>query len=54
MELALVLFVVFVALAFTYTNGFHDTANAIATSVATKVMTPTTRNGSLMGSTSKF
>jgi inorganic phosphate transporter, PiT family len=40
MELALVLLVVFVAIAFTYTNGFHDTANAIATSIATKVMTP--------------
>jgi PiT family inorganic phosphate transporter len=40
MALALVLFVVFVAIAFTYTNGFHDTANSIATSVATKVMTP--------------
>ena len=27
-------------LVFTYTNGFHDAANAIATVVATKVMTP--------------
>src|SRR6187549_442781 len=41
MELALVILVVITALAFTYTNGFHDTANAIATSIATKVMTPT-------------
>ena len=36
----LVLCVILVALAFEYVNGFHDTANAIATSVATKVMTP--------------
>jgi len=27
-------------LVFTYTNGFHDTANAIATVVSTKVLTP--------------
>ena len=25
---------------FTYINGFHDTANSIATVVATKVLTP--------------
>ena len=36
----LILTVVFIALAFEYVNGFHDTANAIATSVSTKVMTP--------------
>lgn len=36
----LVLTVVLVALLFTYTNGFHDTANAIATVVGTKVLTP--------------
>lgn len=40
MELLLVFGVLLVALIFTYTNGFHDTANAIATSVATKVLTP--------------
>jgi PiT family inorganic phosphate transporter len=28
------------ALAFDFTNGFHDTANAIATSVSTRAMTP--------------
>ncbi|PZS03739.1 MAG: anion permease [Pseudonocardiales bacterium] len=32
--------IVVVALAFDYTNGFHDAANAIATSVSTKAMTP--------------
>jgi len=36
----LVFTVIFVALVFTYTNGFHDTANAIATVVGTKVLTP--------------
>jgi PiT family inorganic phosphate transporter len=35
----LVLIVVF-ALAFDYINGFHDTANAIATVVSTRVLTP--------------
>ena len=38
--MTLVLCVVLVALIFEYINGFHDTANAIATSVSTKVMTP--------------
>jgi PiT family inorganic phosphate transporter len=32
--------IVAVALAFDYTNGFHDSANAIATSVSTKALTP--------------
>lgn len=37
----LLLFVVLlVVLAFEYINGFHDTANAIATVVSTKVLTP--------------
>ncbi|MEP7043626.1 MAG: inorganic phosphate transporter [Dokdonella sp.] len=40
MELALVLLVVVIALAFEYINGFHDTANSIATVVATKVLSP--------------
>ncbi|HWB03981.1 MAG TPA: inorganic phosphate transporter [Verrucomicrobiales bacterium] len=40
MELTLVILVIFVALVFTYTNGFHDTANSIATVVGTKVLTP--------------
>ncbi|MGY0556461.1 MULTISPECIES: anion permease [unclassified Lysobacter] len=38
--LTLVLIVVFVALVFEYINGFHDTANSIATVVATKVLSP--------------
>ncbi len=36
----LIFTVIFVALVFTYINGFHDTANSIATVVATKVLTP--------------
>ncbi|MFF5143424.1 anion permease [Streptomyces sp. NPDC013157] len=31
---------IMVALFFTYTNGFHDSANAIATSVSTRALTP--------------
>ena len=34
--------VVIVALFFDFTNGFHDTANAIATSVSTRALTPRT------------
>lgn len=40
MELAIVVAVVVVALAFDYTNGFHDAANAIATSISTRALTP--------------
>jgi PiT family inorganic phosphate transporter len=39
-ELFLVITVVVVALSFDYTNGFHDAANAIATSVSTRALTP--------------
>jgi PiT family inorganic phosphate transporter len=39
-ELALVLTVIAVALFFDYTNGFHDAANSIATSVSTRALTP--------------
>ena len=35
-----VAFVVVLAMGFTYTNGFHDAANAIATSVSTRSLTP--------------
>src|SRR3954464_11124205 len=34
------LVIVAVALAFDYTNGFHDAANAIAVAVSTKALTP--------------
>lgn len=36
----LILCVILVALVFEYINGFHDTANSIATVVSTKVLTP--------------
>jgi PiT family inorganic phosphate transporter len=38
--MTLILIVLLVALIFEYINGFHDTANAIATIVSTKVLTP--------------
>lgn len=40
LTLALVLIVVAIALFFDFTNGFHDAANAIATSVSTRALTP--------------
>jgi PiT family inorganic phosphate transporter len=38
--MTLILTVILVALIFEYINGFHDTANSIATVVSTKVLTP--------------
>src|SRR5881397_3503792 len=38
--MVLFLFVVVMAILFEYINGFHDAANAIATVVSTKVLTP--------------
>ena len=40
LNLILVCVVIVVALFFSYTNGFHDAANAIATSVSTRAWTP--------------
>jgi PiT family inorganic phosphate transporter len=40
MSIGLVVAVVLIALVFTFINGFHDTANSIATVVATKVLSP--------------
>jgi PiT family inorganic phosphate transporter len=39
-SIELLTLVIAIALGFTYINGFHDTANSIATVVATKVLTP--------------
>ncbi len=39
-ELIAVLAVIFAAMVFDYTNGFHDAANAIATSISTRALTP--------------
>jgi PiT family inorganic phosphate transporter len=36
----LVIVIIFIALIFDFTNGFHDSANSIATVVSTKVLTP--------------
>ena len=42
MSTALLVLVVVVALGFDFTNGFQDTANAIATSVSTRALSPRT------------
>ena len=43
MEISVIIVVVIVtALAFDFTNGFHDTANAVATSIATGALKPRT------------
>ncbi|ABI68945.1 inorganic phosphate transporter [Syntrophomonas wolfei] len=41
-SLIMIIFVVLLALLFDFINGFHDTANAIATSVSTKALAPRT------------
>ncbi len=40
MEFTLLIFIIVLSLIFDYINGFHDAANAIATVVATKVLSP--------------
>jgi inorganic phosphate transporter, PiT family len=40
LDTVLLVIVVAVALGFDFTNGFHDTANAVATSVSTKALSP--------------
>lgn len=40
MDLALVICIVILGLAFDYTNGFHDAANVVSTVIATRVLTP--------------
>lgn len=47
-----VIAIVVFALIFDYINGFHDTANAIATSVSTKALSP--RNAILVAATFNF
>ncbi|MER7002131.1 inorganic phosphate transporter [Dactylosporangium sp. NPDC000555] len=51
-EFVAVLAVIIVALVFDYTNGFHDAANAIATSVSTRALSP--RTGLLMAAVGNF
>lgn len=38
--LVLLIVTILVAVIFDFTNGFHDTANAVATSISTRVLTP--------------
>src|SRR4051812_45378247 len=38
--MTLLVVTIVVALAFDFTNGFHDTANAVATSVSTRALSP--------------
>src|ERR1044072_1519988 len=40
MDDVVLVIVVGTALAFDFTNGFHDTANAVATSISTRAMAP--------------
>ncbi len=51
-DFLMLLAIISLALIFDYINGFHDAANAIATLVATKVMTP--RTAVLFGATFNF
>lgn len=39
-SLIFIIFVIFIALVFDFTNGIHDAANSIATIVSTRVLTP--------------
>jgi len=52
MLLTLIILVVLLALAFDYINGMHDTANAIATVVSTRVLSP--RNAIIMAASLNF
>ncbi|MDN5768171.1 MAG: inorganic phosphate transporter [Humibacillus sp.] len=40
MDLVPIILVITLAMGFNYTNGFHDAANAIATSISTRALTP--------------
>jgi len=40
LNLALIIFIILVALVFDFTNGMHDAANSIATVVSTRVLSP--------------
>ena len=39
------IFIIALALAFDFVNGFHDAANSIATVVSTRVLTPVPGGG---------
>ena len=38
--MTLLVITIVVALVFDFTNGFHDTANAVATSISTRALSP--------------
>lgn len=40
LNLSFIIFIIFVALVFDFTNGMHDSANSIATIVSTRVLSP--------------
>lgn len=50
--LSLLVLVILLALAFSFVNGFHDTANAVAASVSTRVLSP--RNAIRMAAVLNF
>lgn len=50
--LIITILIIVLALAFDFINGFHDTANAIATSVSTKALTP--RSAIMLGAVMNF
>lgn len=51
-SLGFLILTIIVAVSFDFTNGFHDTANAIATSISTRVLTP--RQAILMATALNF
>jgi len=51
-SLGLIIVIILLALSFDFINGFHDTANAIATSVSTKALSP--RNAILVATSLNF
>ncbi len=51
-SIGLIVVIVLLALVFDFINGFHDTANAIATSVSTKALSP--RNAILIATSLNF
>src|SRR5712672_2331003 len=52
MQSLAIVVVIAMAMGFDYTNGFHDTANAIATSVSTRALSP--RVGLIMAAVGNF
>lgn len=51
-SIVIIAVIVFLALSFDFINGFHDTANAIATSVSTRALSP--RNAILLAAILNF